>query len=214
MQAGIEAAAQQVALSAVAAIPFVGPPLAELIGGYRAAVQQRRLLAFTKSLEARIRKLEEMERIDAAFAGSEAYAQYVLCAAEMAASAHRDERIDLLAEVAGGAAQVGTTDVWRDKFLNVSEAVGGEHMRVLSDLAEGEAWLTRRDDIPDSRQLSDSLVDLTPEEIEVLLRDLDAQGLASDRGAGRLGITEGEVWGITSVGERFLDFLAVRSVRA
>ena len=210
VKVGIEVAAQQVGLSAVSAIPFVGPPLAELIGGYRATVQQRRLRLFADALAARIDKLEEMQRLDATFARSDAYALYVLRAAEMAASTHRDERLNLLAQVAGGAAQVGTTDLWRDKFLNVSESVGVEHVRVLNVLEAGEAWLTRREGIADSRQLADLLVPLTTEEIEVLLRDLGALGLARDNGAGRWDVTAGEVWAITAVGQRFLDFLADR----
>ena len=208
VKASIEVAAQQIGLSAVTAIPFVGPPLAALISGYRGTVQQRRLRSFADSLARRIGDLEEMQRLDAAFARSDAFALYVLRAAEMAASAHRGERIALLAQVAGGAAQVGTTDFWRDKFLNVSEAVGAEHVRVLTALQAGEAWLSRREDIPNSRSLADSLVPLTTEEIETVLRDLAAQGLAKDNGVGRFGVREGEAWAITTVGQRFLDFLA------
>ena len=209
VKAGLEIAVQQVGMSAISAIPFVGPPLAELIGGYRATVQQRRLSRFAKSLAARIERLEETQRLDAAFAASDSYALYVLRAAEMAASSHRDERLTMLAQVAGGAAQVGTTDLWRDKFLTVAESVGAEHMRVLNVLRAGEAWLASKAGIADPRQLADLLVSLTTEEIEVLLLDLAALGLARDSGAGRWDVA-GEVWAITAVGQRFLDFLADR----
>jgi len=195
-------------LSILAAVPMLGSALSQFITGVTASVQRHRLNAFCERLADRIQALEEIGSVDIEFVRSDDFSLYVLRAAESAASTHRLERLRLLADVAAGGAVTGISDRWRDKFLSVAELIGPDHLRLLSLMQEDEVWTVEREFTVDMRQMSALAPDLEVAEVELLVRDLVAVGLAYDCGTGRLGIGAGEVWRSTVTGRRFLDHLA------
>lgn len=201
---------EQVCLKILSLVPVVGPGLASLASSYRGETQVRRIRQFAEELAHRIEALQA-DKMDRNYAHSERYVEFVLHAAELAASQHRDEKIVLLAEVAAGAARQGTTDLWRDKWLSTAVALSPEHVQLLRALQDHY-----REGVDPVVQRSRFVVELpqqSEEEHELLCRDLDNLGLIEDAGNTTYGGQSRPYWRVSTVGYKFLNFLVSQPVR-
>ena len=206
----VRTAAGVAARAMVAAVPVVGPLLAEFVSSYSSERQLQRLKAWAEALGIRIDALVA-DKVDISYVHHEDYVAYLLRVMEIAASAHRAAKILLLAEVAAGALRPDSTDLWRDKFLGATDVLTAAHVAVLRGMEGDEVWLRTNSEIV-KPTLGQRFPYFAQGELELILRDLAGIGFVEDSGMGRISVESGMAWRPTETAARFLDFL-VSSLR-
>lgn len=210
-------AAAGAAIAALSIVPFAGPLLTGVVAEYRTERRFRNVERFANELSERLDGIRA-SKLDATYGRSSEYAEYIVRAAGLAASAHRESKIELLAAVAAGAATHSVTDLLRDKFLAVADALTTAHVEARREFEGGEMWMRSPDEPLEPgtgdtarRLLHEIMPTHEADELQVIVRDLTAQGLLEDARGSRLGTRSGDIWHITTLGRRFLAFLVNRT---